>query len=190
MKICAFASGNGSNISKLVDNQINIDLIICNNPNAYVITRAKDSNIKCIVISSKDVDQNHYEQKILEVLRLHNIELILLAGYMKIIGKTILDIYQGRILNLHPSLLPAFKGSDAINQAYQFGVRVSGVTVHLIDSELDAGTIIMQTPVLIDEDDSLEQFTNNIHQAEYDTYHLAVKKIIKEFNEKSISKCK
>lgn len=188
MKLAAFASGNGSNITALVENGIVIDLIICNNPNGYVIERAKQHGIKCVVIPTKGRQANEYEGQMLEVLLLHDIELILLAGYMRIIGPTLLAKYEGDIINIHPSLLPAFKGAQAIEDAFEYGVRVSGVTVHFIDSEMDEGTIIMQTPVVITEQDSLESFEAKIHQAEYDLYYKAVNKIIKERNEKSISK--
>ncbi len=187
MKIAAFASGNGSNISALVNNGIEIDLIICNNPNGYVIERAKDHGITCVVIPTKGRVASEYEAEMLEVLKQHNIELILLAGYMKIIGNTLLDVYEGRIVNIHPSLLPSFKGAHAIYDAYNYGVKVSGVTVHYIDSQMDEGVIIMQAPVEIADDDTLEQFETKIHQMEYDLFHQAVKKIIKEQNEKSIS---
>ncbi|WOO87845.1 phosphoribosylglycinamide formyltransferase [Mollicutes bacterium LVI A0039] len=189
MRIAAFASGNGSNISQLVLNGVAIELIICNNPNAYIIERAKQMNIKCIVIPTKNQEQETYERLMLEALQLHNIELVVLAGYMKLIGATLLDEYQDRIINIHPSLLPSFKGAHAIADAFNFGVRVSGVTVHYIDSELDSGTIIMQKPVAICDDDTLETFEMRIHEAEYEIFHLAVKKVIKELNEKSIGKC-
>ncbi len=188
MKIAAFASGNGSNVTALVENGIDIELIICNNPNGYVIERAKQHGIKCIVIPTKGRKSVEYEGQMLEVLLLHDIELILLAGYMRIIGPTLLAKYEGDIINIHPSLLPAFKGAHAITDAFEYGVRVSGVTVHFIDSQMDEGTIIMQNPVLISDEDDIESFEAKIHQTEYDLYYKAVNKIIKERNEKSISK--
>lgn len=188
MKIAAFASGNGSNVTALIENGIKIDLIICNNPNGYVIERAKKHQIKCYVIPTKGRAANEFEGEMLEVLTANRIELILLAGYMRMVGATLLDEYQGNILNIHPSLLPSFKGAHAIADAYRYGVKVSGVTVHLIDSEMDAGTIVMQSPVPIADDDDLVSFETKIHVAEYDLYHRAVKKIIEERNEKSISK--
>lgn len=187
MKIAAFASGNGSNISALVSNGIKIELIICNNPNAYVITRAAEMKIKCVVIPTKQRDIELYEQEMLEVLLANQIDLILLAGYMRIVGNTLLSRYEGSIVNIHPSLLPAFKGAHAIRDAFEHGVRVSGVTIHYIDSKLDEGTIISQCPVVIDSSDTLESFEQKIHETEYQMFHLAVKKIIEERNEKSVS---
>ncbi|WOO89679.1 phosphoribosylglycinamide formyltransferase [Mollicutes bacterium LVI A0078] len=187
MKIAAFASGNGSNLTALVENGIEIDLVICNKPDAYVITRANNHNLDCVVIPTKGRDQVEFETEMLAVLEKYNIELILLAGYMRMVGATLLNEYEGNIINIHPSLLPSFKGAHAISDAYNYGVCVSGVTVHFIDSEMDAGTIISQVPVLIDDSDSLEQFEQNIHNAEYQVFSSAVKKVIKERNEKSIS---
>ncbi len=188
MKIAAFASGNGSNVTALVENGIELSLIICNNPNGYVIERAAKHGIKCVVIPTKGRIASEYEGQMLEVLLQHDIELILLAGYMRIIGQTLLDRYEGDIINIHPSLLPAFKGAHAIRDAFEYGVRVSGVTVHFIDSQMDEGTIIMQQPVMIEDGDDLETFETKIHNTEYDLYYKAVNKIIKERNEKSISK--
>ncbi len=187
MKIAAFASGNGSNVTALVNNGIKIDLVICNNPNGFVIERAQKHGIKCIVIPTKGRVVSEFEGQMLETLLLHDIDLILLAGYMRLIGPTLLDKYEGSIINIHPSLLPSFKGAHAIEDAYNYGVKISGVTIHYIDSEMDEGTIIMQKPVVIEDGDSLEQFASNIHEAEYELYSLAVKKIIKERDEKSIS---
>ncbi len=187
MKIAAFASGNGSNLTALVESGIEIDVVICNKPNAYVITRAKNHGLDCIVIPTKGRNQVEFETEMLAVLKQYQIELILLAGYMRMIGETLLGEYEGNIINIHPSLLPSFKGASAISDAYNYGVRVSGVTVHYIDQEMDEGTIISQVPVVINETDSLEQFEQNIHNAEYQVYSSAVKKVIKERNEKSIS---
>lgn len=188
MKIAAFASGNGSNVSALVENGINIELIICNNPNGYVIERASALGIKCIVIPTKCREVSEYESQMLEVLLMHDIELILLAGYMRIIGPTLLEKYEGDIINIHPSLLPSFKGAHAIQDAFEYGVKISGVTVHFIDSEMDEGTIIMQRAIEIEDTDDLETFESKVHEAEHNIYHRAVKKIIEERNEKSISK--
>lgn len=190
MKIAAFASGNGSNISALVANGIEIEIIICNNPSAYVIQRACDLGIECIVIPTKGRAVEEFEQQMLEVLTEHQIELILLAGYMRIVGPTLLDKYQDSIINIHPSLLPSFKGAHAIQDAFEYGVKVSGVTVHFIDGAMDEGVIIMQRAVAIEDNDDLASFEQKIHDVEYEIYHTAVKKIIKERYEKSISKCK
>ncbi len=187
MKIAAFASGNGSNISALVENGIKIELIICNKQEAYVIERARKHNVKCVVIPTANRETVDFEREMLEELKAHDIELILLAGYMRMIGATLLDEYEGSIINIHPSLLPSFKGAHAIEEAYDYGVKVSGVTVHYIDSKMDEGTIIMQRAIEIEEADSLDSFEQKIHRLEYDLYYKAVNKVIKERNEKSIS---
>lgn len=187
MKIAAFASGSGTNIEALVNNGIEIELIICNKADAYIVTRAQKLDIKCVVIPTKGIDQRVYETEMLEVLTEHNIQLILLAGYMKIIGGTLLKSYEGRIINIHPSLLPSFKGAHAIDDAFNYGVKYSGVTIHYIDSKIDEGTIIDQQVVKIATEDTIESFELKIHQAEYDLFHKVVKKVLKEIDEKSIN---
>ncbi len=190
MKIAAFASGNGSNLSALIEHGIEIEIIICNKPDAFVIERAKKYGIKCYIIPTKNRKSADYEMEMLKLLQTFKIDLIVLAGYMRIVGDILLDQYEGRIVNIHPSLLPSFKGEHAISDAYNYGVKVSGVTVHLIDSEMDEGTILMQEIVTIEECDSLQTFEEKIHQVEYNLYYKAINKIIKERNEKSVSKCK
>ncbi len=185
MKIAAFASGNGSNINALIEKGIKIDVIICNNPQAFVIERASEHNVDCVVITTKNRQIDDYEAEMYDVLKKYEIELIVLAGYMKLVGPTLLNEYAGNIINIHPSLLPAFKGARAIEDAFKFGVKISGVTIHYIDSELDSGTIIMQEAVPIYEGESFEQFKNKIHNVEYNLYYKAINKIIEERNEKS-----
>lgn len=187
MKIAAFASGSGTNIEALVNNEVKIELIICNKLDAYIVTRAKNLGIKCVVIPTKGIDQTIYENEMLEVLKKYDIELILLAGYMKIVGTVLLDSYEGRIINIHPSLLPSFKGAHAIDDAFNYGVKYSGVTIHYIDSKMDEGTIIDQQVVEITSEDTIDSFEAKIHKAEYELFHKVVKKVIKETDEKSIN---
>ncbi len=189
-KIAAFASGNGSNFEQLVKNGIKIELLICNKQSAYVIKRAEKLGIKYFVVTTKGRAPEQFEAEMLSILKEHEITFIVLAGYMRVVGKTLLDEYEGRMLNIHPSLLPAFKGAHAIEDAFAFGVCVSGVTVHLVDSNLDEGTIVMQKPVIIESTDTLETFEAKIHDVEYELFHKAIKKVLKEQkNETSISKC-
>lgn len=180
VKIAAFASGSGTNVEALVNNGVNIDLLICNKANSYVIERAKKLGIKYHVVITKGRETSEFESEMLEILKDNNIELILLAGYMRMIGNTLLDEYEGNIINIHPSLLPSFKGAHAIDDAFNYGIKVSGITVHFIDSKMDEGTIIMQAPVVIENNDTIETFEAKMHEVEYDLYHRAVKKVLKE----------
>ena len=149
--LVVFASGNGSNFEAIVKacNNKKIDakvlLLVCDKKEAYAIKRAKRMGIECFVASPKDYpSKDDYEKAIIKKLASYNIDLICLAGYMRIIGNELLSVYEGKIINTHPSLLPSFRGKDAIEQAMNFGVKVYGITIHYVDSSLDGGKIIAQ----------------------------------------------
>lgn len=181
MKVAVFASGNGSNFEALVKekyNKIDICLLICDKKNAYVIERAKKYNIKTLVFTLKSYESKEaYEIDILNKLKEEKIDFILLAGYMKIIGHVLLDNYKDKIINIHPSLLPSFKGSNAIKDAYDYGVKVTGVTIHYVNNELDGGKIINQDVVYV-KDLSLEDLENEIHKLEHKLYVKTVKDLL------------
>lgn len=189
-KIAVFASGSGTNFQAIVDAvergelEIDIALLVCDKPNAYVIERAKKANIPQFVFTAKDYEsKEQYEQAILRQLQEKNIEFIVLAGYMRLIGKTLLDAFEGRIVNIHPSLLPAFPGKDAIGQALKAKVRVTGVTIHYVDEGMDTGPIIAQKAVEIDENESRESVEKKIHAIEHQLYPTVLRKLLN--NEKS-----
>ena len=135
-------------------------------------------NIPKFVFSAMEyASKEEYEQKIVERCQQAGVELICLAGYMRIVGKTLLDAYNGHIINLHPSLLPAFKGARAIEQAMEYGVKIFGATIHYVDESLDGGRIIAQRAVEYDGD-SLEEITAKIHALEHQLYIETIKKIL------------
>lgn len=176
-KIAVFASGSGTNFQAIVDaserGDLNaeIALLVCDQPDAYVIERAKKAKVPQFVFKAKDYESKEkYEQAILQELQNRNIEFIALAGYMRLIGKTLLEAFGGRIVNIHPSLLPAFPGKDAIGQAIQAKVRVTGVTIHYVDEGMDTGPIIAQKPVEIEENESRESVEKKVHAAEHQLY--------------------
>lgn len=149
--LVVFASGSGSNfeaiakacINKKIDAQVL--LLVCDKKDAYAIKRAKRLGIESFVVSPKDFpSKEDYEKAIVAKLSQYNIDLICLAGYMRIIGVELLSKYEGIIINTHPSLLPSFRGKDAIEQAMNFGVKVFGITIHYVDNSLDGGKIIAQ----------------------------------------------
>ncbi len=180
MKICAFASGNGSNFQKLVENGIKIDLLISNKKDAYALKRAKNLGIKFLCVENKNLDDEVYELRLLKILKKENIDLIILSGYMKMVKETLLSEYEGRMINIHPSYLPNYKGVGAIKNAYNDKVKYSGVSIHLIDKNMDEGTLLLQEKVYLDSDDTLESFQEKIHAKEYEIFHIAIKKFIKE----------
>jgi len=168
VSLAVFASGNGSNFEAIAK-KFNISLLVCDKPGAKVIERASNYGVPSLVLSPKDYpSKDSYEEAILTRLKADNIGLIALAGYMRIIGATILNEYENRIINIHPSLLPAFPGKDAVKQAYDYGVKISGVTVHYVDAGIDTGQIIDQRAVEVGE--SLEAFEKEIHKVEHQLY--------------------
>ncbi|WP_307341240.1 phosphoribosylglycinamide formyltransferase [Caldalkalibacillus uzonensis] len=187
-RIAVFASGNGSNFEAIVDNWQRtqftagqVSLVVCNKPDAYVLTRAKQWSVPTFVCQPRNYSSKAaYEQAILQALETHEIDFIVLAGYMRLVGPTLLAPYEGRIVNLHPSLLPAFPGKDAIGQALAHGVRVSGITIHYVDEGMDTGPIIYQQAVALDPDETRESLTAKIQQVEHQAYPEIVKACVTE----------
>ena len=182
MKAAIFASGSGTNFEALVNAYIpdfDIVLMVCDKPGAKVIDRAERFGIESLVLTPRSFENKAaYESAILKRLNELGVDFICLAGYMRIVGETLYNAYAGRILNIHPALLPSFKGAHAIDDAFNFGVKVFGVTVHLIDLTIDGGTILAQR--------SFEYHGNNrdevearIHQIEHVLYPEAVTQFIK-----------
>ena len=184
VNIAIFASGSGSNFENIATSDLNIDIkvLIVDNKDAKAIERAKRLNVPYKVVELTGKTKDQFEQEILDILKRENVEYILLAGFMKILSAAFIEQYDHKIINIHPSLLLSFKGKDGILDAYNYGVKVSGVTVHYVDSGIDTGEIIDQTPVIIEDDDTLETFEDKIHKAEYDLYIRALKKVL-EVNE-------
>jgi len=181
--IVIFASGSGSNFENLVKtlhgNNCNVALLICDQPDAYCLQRAKNLGIKTLQLTLRDFGSKvEYELEILKHLKDIDPELIVLAGYMKLIGETLLDEYEGKIINIHPSLLPAFPGADGIGDAYRYGVKIMGVTVHFVDAGMDTGQIIDQESFKREEGDDLREVTKKIHAVEHELYPRVVKKLL------------
>ena len=180
--IAVFASGFGSNLQALIDFNTDGDLggdialVFSNDPEAFALKRAKKHSIRAESMDpSGFASRQDFEVEILKILKEEKIDLIVLAGYMFLLTPLIIDEYKNRILNIHPALLPSFKGTRGLKDAFEYGVRISGVTVHFVDSELDNGPIIMQAPVFISQDDTLDKFEEKIHKVEHKIYPQAVK---------------
>lgn len=183
--IAVFASGSGSNFQAMIDAvqegrlDAKVNLLICDQPNAYVIERAKNAGIPSFVFQAKQYNgKEEYEREIILELKKQDVEFVVLAGYMRLIGSTLLNEYQGRIVNIHPSLLPAFPGKDAIGQALRAGVKESGVTIHYVDEGMDTGPIIAQQAVAIDENEKLESLQTKIHAVEHKLYPAVLQTIL------------
>jgi len=182
IRIAVLVSGRGSNLQAIIDSienkylQAQISVVISDIADAYALVRARTHGINAIHIDPKKfATKEAYETEILKVFSSHNVQLVLLAGYMKILGKTLLTAYKGRILNIHPALLPSFPGLHAQEQAIKHGVKVAGCTVHFVDEELDGGPIILQKCVEVKEEDTAQTLAERILEQEHKIYPEAVK---------------
>jgi len=185
--IAIFASGNGSNfeaISRAVlrgDININIALLICDKPGVNVICRANALGIPTAIYDPKNYsNRDDYETQILATLCDYEIDFIVLAGYMRIVGKKLLSVFEGRIINIHPSVLPEFPGLNAIKKAFDAGVKQTGVTIHYIDSGIDTGPIIAQETISVLPDDTLKKLEARVHDVEHRLYISVLQCMFKE----------
>ena len=188
-KIAVFASGNGSNFEAIAaacssgELYADVALLVCDKRGAPVIERADRFGIPVLVVSPNFFgSKEHYERFILEKLEEHEVELICLAGYMRIVSDVLLGAYEGRIINIHPSLLPSFKGAHAIRDAFEYGVKVYGVTVHYVNNEVDGGRIIMQRGIEYYGKD-IEELEAKIHAIEHKLYVESINMIFRGDNE-------
>ena len=185
-QIAVFASGEGTNFEAIVracecgELEADVVLLICDKPNAHVVQRAAEHGVECFAVSPKEFgSKEEYETRIVELLNARHVELICLAGYMRIVGSVLLESYAGRIINIHPSLLPAFRGARAVEQAIEAGVKVFGITIHYVDASLDGGRIISQRAFDY-EGDSAEEVHRLGQQIEHRMYVETIKKLIKQ----------
>lgn len=181
--IAVLVSGGGSNFENLAlksaEAGFEIKILIADSPDAYAVKRAEKLNIPHIIIDrSKYSAKKEFETAVTEAVSNFNIDYIVLAGFMRILSAEFINFYKNRIINIHPSLLPSFKGRNGIEDAYNYGVKVTGVTVHFVDAGIDTGKIIAQTAVIIEEDETLLSLEEKIHQAEYELYPAALKKVL------------
>lgn len=190
MKIAVFASGAGSNFAAILKSirskqitNVEVVLLVSDNPEAIAVKRAKDESIPVFTFRAKDFSNKQaYEEVILEKLSQRQVDFIVLAGYMRLFGLALLNAYGGKIINVHPSLLPAFKGKDAIDQALEYGVKVTGVTVHYVDEGMDTGPIIAQQAVTIEPDETRETLIIKIQEQE----HRLLPKVIQSLSKKEV----
>ena len=175
-RLAVFASGSGTNFEAIVSaceqgvTGGEVVLMVCDKPGAR--------GVETFVFAPKEyASKADYEREIVRLLDAAGVELVCLAGYMRIVGDVLLEAYGGRIVNIHPSLLPAFRGAHAIEQAMEYGVKVFGVTIHYVDASLDGGRIIAQRAFEYDGDD-IEELEARIHAVEYPLYVETIKKLL------------
>lgn len=186
LQIGVLVSGRGSNLEAILKSiergtirNARVAVVISNDPNARALRIAKRYGVKGVVVESEGMSRETYDQRLAEVLHSNNVVsgkgLVLLAGFMRILSKSFVDIYSGRIMNIHPALLPSFPGMHAQQQALTYGVKVAGCTVHFVTAEVDAGPVILQKAVPVKEGDTDESLSRRILRQEHRMYPLAVK---------------
>ncbi|HPP70502.1 MAG TPA: phosphoribosylglycinamide formyltransferase [Pseudothermotoga sp.] len=186
LNVGVLVSGNGTNLQSIIDKSetgelpARVVVVISNKPDAYALQRAKNHSIPSYVVRPRDfVDQVSYEQKMIDILNTHKVELVVLAGFMKILSSHFVQAFRGRIINIHPSLIPSFCGKDfygiKVHQAViDYGVKVTGATVHFVDENVDAGPIIIQRTVEVKDSDTAETIALKVHQIEHEILSEAI----------------
>ncbi len=184
-RIAVLLSGRGSNFEALADAvasgeipDAELALVISNREGAPGIEKAQRRNIPCRVIPSRGLEREAYDRLLLAALEPAGVDLICLAGFMRLLSPLFIARYRERILNIHPSLLPAFPGLEAQRQALEYGVRYSGCTVHFVDESLDAGPIVLQAVVPVYDDDTVESLSDRILAEEHRLYPRAVRIVL------------
>ena len=176
------ASGRGSNFQSIIDNiksgylNAKIAVLITDNSDAYAIERARNNNIETLVLIPKNFpEKDSYYRHIADELKKRSVDLVILAGFMRVVGRPLIERFKYRIMNIHPALLPSFPGLHGQKQAVEYGVKIAGCTVHFVDEGVDTGPIIIQSAVPAYEDDTEDSLSERILKEEHRIFPLAVK---------------
>lgn len=179
-RLAILLSGRGSNFEAIADNAANrsleadIAVVISNRPEARGLLVAQARGIHTVALASRGMDREAYDRALIDELRKYDLDLICLAGYMRMLSAGFVRQFPNRILNIHPSLLPAFPGLDAQRQALDYGVKISGCTVHFVDEYLDAGPVLVQAAVPVLDDDTVDSLSARILEQEHRIYSEAI----------------
>jgi phosphoribosylglycinamide formyltransferase-1 len=174
LKLAVLASGSGTNLQAIIDDvatgyiPAEIKIVLSNKPDAYALTRAREAGIKTQVVLPKDyATREEFDAELVKILLENDVEYVALAGYMRMLSKVFLDAFPNRIINIHPALLPSFPGIHGQRDAVEYGVKVSGCTVHFVDENMDHGPIIAQAPVPVLHTDTEETLKARILEQEH-----------------------
>jgi phosphoribosylglycinamide formyltransferase-1 len=174
LKLGIMASGSGTNFEAVAqaikDKQLNaqIQVLIYNNPDAYAAVRASNWNVPAVLLNHRDYSsREEFDRQIVQTLRQYDVDWVIMAGWMRLVTEVLIDAFTNKIINIHPSLLPSFKGSRAVEQALATGVKIAGCTVHLVSLEMDSGPILMQAAVPVLQDDTPETLHARIQVQEH-----------------------
>ena len=177
IKLGVLLSGSGTNLQAIIDAiqagtlDATIELVVSSRPDAYGLKRAEAAGLQTLTLSKETYEDSFVADMVIATeLKRYNVDYVVMAGYMRKVGVPILNTFPNRVLNLHPALLPSFRGAHAIQDAYEYGVKVTGVTVHLANADYDRGPIIAQRPVVVEEGWTVDQLEEAIHQVEHQLY--------------------
>jgi phosphoribosylglycinamide formyltransferase-1 len=181
-RVAVLASGQGTNLQALMDDAVVgpwIVLVVSDRTDAYALERARTGNVEAVFLDpAAYADRAAHDHALRELLESERIDCVALAGFMRIVGPEVVEAFRGRILNVHPALLPSFPGAHAVADALEWGVKVTGVTVHLVDEEVDHGPIVAQEPVAVRTDDDWDSLESRIHRAEHRLLPAAVRALV------------
>jgi phosphoribosylglycinamide formyltransferase-1 len=170
-RIAVLVSGSGTNLQALLDHPVcgpRIALVLSDRPDVKALERGASDGIESAVLEPKDFeDRKTFDRAVVDLLRDRGIDVVVSAGYMRLLGPAVLDAYGGRWLNVHPSLLPAFPGTSGVADALTYGVRVTGVTVFFVDEGMDTGPVVMQEAIEVREDDDRDSLEARVHEVEH-----------------------
>ena len=177
IRIAVLASGNGSNLQAIIDNvlekkiDVEIAAVISDKKDAFALERARKHHIEDIWVNPKEFkEREDFDSMVASILKRYRVDLVVLAGFMRILSKGLVREFNGKIINIHPALLPKYPGIHSIERAFKAGDRTTGVTVHFIDEGVDTGPIIRQVQIPIKTDDTLETLEVRVHEAEHKLY--------------------
>jgi phosphoribosylglycinamide formyltransferase-1 len=182
MNIAVLCSGSGTNLQAIIDAvkagaiKAKIALVVSDNKDAFALERARRAGIETVVINRKDYKaRRDFDLRIVEELRKRGVELVVLAGYMRLLSPEFISAYRNRIMNVHPALLPSFKGTHGIKDALAHGAKITGATVHFVEEELDDGPIILQSAVEIMPGDTEDTLLERVHREEHRIFPEAIR---------------
>lgn len=182
MNIAVFASGSGTNFQAIIDKvkdgyiPAKIALLVSDNKDAYAVERAKKVSIETFILGPKGFkSREEYDKALIKKLKEKDVGLVVLAGFMRLMSPYFIKEYKDKIMNIHPALLPSFKGTHGVRDTLEYGVKITGPTVHFVDEKLDHGPIILQEVVSVSDDDTVESLHQKVHQKEYQIYPKAIK---------------
>jgi phosphoribosylglycinamide formyltransferase 1 len=181
-RVAVLVSGSGTNLQALIDDPVllpHLMLVLADRSGIKALERAHEAGIPTAVVDPADHPaRDDFDQAVLDVLQERAIDVLVSAGYLRVLGKRVLDVYEGRWLNVHPALLPSFPGMHAVRDALAYGVRVTGVTVHLVDEGTDTGPIVLQEALGVEPDDDWDSLEARVHEVEHRLLPRAVRALL------------